>query len=40
MECEQCGNIYYGRTCPVCGYCGGWSGKRVKFNSIRRYIIK
>ena len=40
MECEQCGTIYYGRSCPVCGWCQTWGSKRVKVNSIRRYIIK
>jgi len=36
MECEQCGTIYYGRSCPICGWCAGWGSKRVKFSPKNR----
>jgi len=34
MVCENCGLEHNSRSCPRCGWCGGWQGKRVKVNSI------
>ena len=40
IVCENCGFEHNNRTCPRCGWCSGWQGKRVKVNSIRKYKIK